>query len=119
MCDITTLAAVTIEKLTATFEPGHVNEKELSVLSDVFDTIKGLVEALEAAERRLVAMESTALAMRDDMREARALTVKLPERCDCCYSESEAAMFDGVVEEYTEALESACDAAGIKLQIEE
>ena len=57
--DITTLAAVTIEKLTATFEPGHVNGKELSVLSDVFDTIKGLVESLEAAEKRIAELEAS------------------------------------------------------------
>lgn len=50
--------------------------------------------------------------------EARTLTVKLPERCECCYSESEAAMFDGVVAEYTEKLELACAVQGIKLQIE-
>lgn len=51
--------------------------------------------------------------------EDRTLTVKLPERCECCYSEKEAALFDGVVEEYTEALESACAAAGITLVVGE
>lgn len=61
----------------------------------------------ELAERRLTELE------------ARTLTVKLPERCECCYSEKEAALFDGVVEEYTEALESACAAAGITLVVGE
>lgn len=51
--------------------------------------------------------------------EARTVTVKLPERCECCYSEKEAALFDGFVEEYTEALESACAAAGITLVVGE
>ena len=51
--------------------------------------------------------------------EARTVTVKLPQRCECCYSEKEAALFDGVVEEYTEALESACAAAGIPLVLGE
>ena len=64
-------------------------------------------------------MTAVALAMRDDMREARTLTVKLPERCECCYSEQEAALFDGIVEEYTEALKTACTEAGIKLDVGE
>lgn len=94
MSDITTLAAITIEKLTATFEPGHVNEKELSVLSDVFDTIKGLVEALEKAQQHIGRQEqilinqNESLALRRDELEAaerriaelEAREVKLPER---------------------------------------
>lgn len=53
-----------------------------------------------------------------EARAAQTLTVRVPVRCDCCYSESEAAMFDGVVAEFREKLELACAIAGIKLQIE-
>ncbi|HHC0496004.1 TPA: hypothetical protein ACOR9R_001114 [Salmonella enterica] len=53
-----------------------------------------------------------------EARAAQTLTVRVPVRCDCCYSESEAAMFDGVVAEFREKLELACVIAGIKLQIE-
>lgn len=51
--------------------------------------------------------------------EARTVSVKLPERCECCYSEKEAALFDGIVEEYTEALKTACAEAGINLEVGE
>lgn len=53
-----------------------------------------------------------------EARAAQTLTVRVPVRCDCCYSESEAAMFDGVVADFREKLELACVIAGIKLQIE-
>ncbi|EAN4677861.1 hypothetical protein EHN46_02595 [Salmonella enterica] len=53
-----------------------------------------------------------------EARAAQTLTVRVPVRCDCCYSESEAAMFNGVVAEFREKLELACAIAGIKLQIE-
>lgn len=53
-----------------------------------------------------------------EARAAQTLTVRVPVRCNCCYSESEAAMFDGVVAEFREKLELACAIAGIKLQIE-
>lgn len=53
-----------------------------------------------------------------EARAAQTLTVRVPVRCDCCYSESESEMFDGVVAEFREKLELACAIAGIKLQIE-
>lgn len=51
-----------------------------------------------------------------EARAAQTLTVRVPVRCDCCYSESEAAMFDGVVAEFREKLELACAIAGIKVK---
>ncbi|MEX5410460.1 hypothetical protein [Atlantibacter hermannii] len=50
--------------------------------------------------------------------EARTVTVKLPGRCECCYSDSEAALFDGVQSECVESFKSACAAAGINLTVE-
>lgn len=78
------------------------------------DVIRSLL-AERDADKALIAEQAKRIAEL----EARTVTVKLPERCECCYSEKEAALFDGVVEEYTEALESACAAAGITLVVEE
>lgn len=76
-----------------------------------------LREYVNHLEREKDAIEAVALALRDDMRQARTLITRIPERCDCCYSEGEAAIFDGVVAEFREKLELACAIAGIKLQI--
>ncbi|MEH3454039.1 ead/Ea22-like family protein [Phytobacter diazotrophicus] len=82
--------------------------------ADIYDMLRtdyeldgSLVEFVDWQAKRIAELE------------ARTVTVKLPERCECCYSEKEAALFDGVVEEYTEALESACAAAGITLVVGE
>lgn len=80
-------------------------------------TMLALLDENIQLQRGKDAIEAVALALRDDMRQARTLITRIPERCDCCYSEGEAAIFDGVVAEFREKLELACAIAGIKLQI--
>ncbi|WP_313079132.1 ead/Ea22-like family protein [Atlantibacter sp.] len=65
-----------------------------------------LLDELERKDKRIAELE------------ARTVTVKLPGRCDCCYSEAEAALFDGVQSECVEEFKSACAAAGINLTVE-
>ncbi|MDU2939980.1 MAG: hypothetical protein E7B59_12530 [Enterobacteriaceae bacterium] len=77
------------------------------------DYVKKSAQVIRELEREKDARESVALALRDDMRAARTLTVKLPLML------ASSPHFNGGVESTIKALESACAAAGIKLQIEE
>ena len=65
-----------------------------------------LLDELERKDKRIAELE------------ARTITVKLPGRCECCYSDSEAALFDGAQSECVESFKSACAAAGINLTVE-
>lgn len=94
----------------------NIAQRELDITA--LDSARRRVAELEALtaeqDRRLMSYAAIATKNAED----RTLTVKVPERCECCYSESEAAMFDSVVAEFTEKLELACAVQGIKLQIE-
>ncbi|WP_313707922.1 hypothetical protein [Atlantibacter hermannii] len=79
---------------------------EWDVLEAATDSLREHMSELTAANKRIAELE------------ARTVTVKLPGRCECCYSESEAALFDGVQSECVDAFKSACHVAGINLTVE-
>lgn len=97
----------------------EIPEQEIAAFIAAFNpsTLLALLDENIQLQREKDAIEAVALALRDDIRQARTLITRIPERCDCCYSEGEAAIFDGVVAEFREKLELACAIAGIKLQI--
>ena len=89
----------------------------------LFETLRQRIAELE---REKDAMTAAALAMRDDMREDRTLTVKLPKRAtadkyvDGTFDNSDlAAIYNTCRLECEVKIKNACAAAGITLVVEE
>ncbi|GJL33552.1 hypothetical protein TUM17576_03720 [Enterobacter hormaechei] len=95
------------------------------LLPIVLEAYQEAVQCIAELERKSLATEAVALAMRDDMREARTLTVKLPDEkfCPAEYAGSqlwsETEIWNQAVSACETALKNSCAKQGITLVVGE